>query len=380
MKRIAVIATNEFDAFAGSELLWSQTALRLAESGRAVSVNVPAWPELPERMAQLARRPEVVFRQSPNHAPVWRRLVAKAAPAFVPAYFARYRERFLRQTRPDLVVISQGGCADGADWMESCVRLGIGFVAIVHGVWDPLWPSQTLADKAAACYPYAKAVFFVCEHNRLTAERQLGVTLPNARIVRNPFNASYDVPPGWPEEDGILRLACVGRLGAENKGQDLLVEVMASPKWAARPLLVTLVGKGHHRPLLERLIAMRGCRNVQFAGYTNDLESIWRQHHALVMPSRYEGLPVVLVEAMLCHRTAIVTDVGGNTELIEDGATGFVAPAPTLHFVEEAMERAWVRRQEWRRMGELAGQRVRALVPRDPVHVFVEELKAILAK
>ena len=56
-------------------------------------------------------------------------------------------------------------------------------------------------------------------------------------------------------------------------------------------------------------------KNVHFRGHVNDIRAIWEQNHLLVLPSRYEGLPLALVEAMWCGRPAVVTDVGGNAEL-----------------------------------------------------------------
>jgi len=58
-----------------------------------------------------------------------------------------------------------------------------------------------------------------------------------------------------------------------------------------------------------------------------------------------------LVEAMLCGRPAVVTDVGGNTEWIEDGRTGFVAEAPTAKSFGAALERAWLAQADWQKMG-----------------------------
>ena len=53
-------------------------------------------------------------------------------------------------------------------------------------------------------------------------------------------------------------------------------------------------------------------------------------------------MPLALVEAMLCGRTAVVTDVGGNAEWIEDGETGFVAEAATAKSFGAALkERGW---------------------------------------
>jgi glycosyltransferase involved in cell wall biosynthesis len=77
---------------------------------------------------------------------------------------------------------------------------------------------------------------------------------------------------------------------------------------------------------------------------------------------------------MMCGRTAIVTNVGGNGEVIEDGVTGFVAEASAEADVDEALERAWQRRSEWRAMGELAAKRIRELVPADPAARFADQL------
>jgi glycosyltransferase involved in cell wall biosynthesis len=85
-------------------------------------------------------------------------------------------------------------------------------------------------------------------------------------------------------------------------------------------------------------------------------------------------MPLVLVEAMLCGRPCIVTNVGGNAELVEDNVSGFIASAPNEACLDEAMERAWARRDEWQEIGEAAGRRVRTVVPPDPVTDFIQEL------
>ena len=97
-----------------------------------------------------------------------------------------------------------------------------------------------------------------------------------------------------------------------------------------------------------------------------------------MLPSRFEGLPLSLVEAMLCARPAVATNVAGNTEVIEDGETGFVAAAPTAGHLDEAMERAWRHRGDWRSMGVEAARRIRRLVPPDPAGEFVEELLTLV--
>ena len=117
-------------------------------------------------------------------------------------------------------------------------------------------------------------------------------------------------------------------------------------------------------------------KNVNFQGHVSNVRMIWEQNHLLVLPSRFEGLPLALVEAMLCARPACVTDVGGNAELCEDGVTGFVAPAATAASISSTLEQAWNRRNEWESMGKAGRARVEELVPGDPIGVFCERLKA----
>jgi glycosyltransferase involved in cell wall biosynthesis len=374
-----LIATNEFDAFAGSELLWAESAARLATEGKSVFVNTPRWRRLPLRVSRLAQTENVSVEMRPTGAPIVVRLFARASLGNVQKYFDRYRIDYLRRTRPDLAVISQGGLVDGMSWMKACIATDVPFVAIVHLVADALWPQASDIEQASKSYGRAKKVFFVSEENKRLAARQLGVDFAAAELVRNPYGVRYDAAPKWPQETKVWRLACVARLGAEHKGQDLIVEALSAQKWRDRDLEVTLVGEGHHRAYLERLISARKCYSVRFAGRVDDILSVWAGHHALLMPSRYEGLPIALVEAMLCHRMAIVTNVGGNSELVEDGVNGFIAPAPTLASVSETLDRAWEKRDQWQEMGARAARRVRQTIPPNPLDVFLSTINSLLA-
>lgn len=374
MSKVAIIATNEFDAFAGSEILWAKAANALAEAGDEVALNIPLWSDIPSWIANLLKQENIHFETRPICAPIAQRVISKLGGPPIANFFQHYRKTYLKRTRPDLALISQGGLVDGVPWMETCAELNIPFVVLVHLVADSLWPDPAISERASRCYPQARQVLFVSEHNRDLAARQLGMDFSTAGIVRNPFNVDYHTQMSWPENSDTWDLACVGRLGVEHKGQDILIEVLSKPKWRNRPLRVTLYGKGHHQELLARLIESRLPVKVCFGGYTNGIEELWKSHHALIMPSRYEGLPIALVEAMLCYRMAIVTDVGGNAELIENGSTGFVADTASVKALDEAMERAWDARHEWRSMGLKAGQRVREEIFEDPVADFIRLL------
>jgi len=111
-----------------------------------------------------------------------------------------------------------------------------------------------------------------------------------------------------------------------------------------------------------------------------EVEKIWSLNHVLVMPSRFEGLPLAIIEAMLCGRPVIATDVAGHAEVIENGVTGFLADAPTVESFGNALERFWSMREDAREIGAAGAARIRQLVPPDPARVFADKLKELLAK
>ena len=76
----------------------------------------------------------------------------------------------------------------------------------------------------------------------------------------------------------------------------------------------------------------------------------------------------------------MVTDVAGNAELIEDNISGFVAAAPKVEFVDEALERLW---QSWQNktlpsIGQNAARAVRQNVPPEPEAVFADKIEKLL--
>ena len=281
---------------------------------------------------------------------------------------------YFSKFKPDLVCVSNGSAMCGIAWLDYCKRAGIPCVSLIESNGEYWWPDDCQSIRMIELYENLYKVYFVSEGNHDLFERQLGIRLENAEIVRNPFGVSWNSPCIWPE-DSVLRLACIGRLEPAAKGQDLLFRVLAMPKWKERPISVSLFGTGPCEQGLRRLAETEGITSqVRFAGHVSGVEEIWGDHHALILPSRYEGLPLVVVEAMLSNRPVITTDVAGNKELLLDNLTGFIAAAPTVFHLDEAMERAWQRRKEWGFIGRAAGEAARCILPENPAQLFADKL------
>jgi glycosyltransferase involved in cell wall biosynthesis len=379
-RRFIVISSNA-TLWGGSEELWSATAARLAETGHDVTILKPriqaSQPRV-RRLHELGCRVIDLLRIPPFPSIVGRFLDQIAHPLMRKYLLLRVRV-VLKLRRPDLVLLSQGHNLDGSFLMDVLRRSKVPYVLLAQKATDLYWPVDGAFEKLRSGYESAEAVFFVSEHNRRLTELQLAIALPRSVVVRNPFLVPWKERHDWPDEKQGLRVACVGRLYTAEKGQDMLLRVLAREHWRNRALSLTFFGDGQHRTSLERAAGYLGLKNVSFSGFTDDPGSIWRDHHALVVPSRAEGLPLVLVEAMLSGRLPIATNVAGHGEVIIDGTNGFLAATAHEDALDEALERAWQRRTEWRSIGEAASRHIRTLVPSDPAAVLAYLLAQLAA-
>ena len=362
-RRFTIVSTCP-DPWGGSEELWSGAAQVLSANGHRLSIFKTSLDQTHPRIQQLKSLSCTVrnLRRLPAPQPLITR-----SHLFSMAVHLTVR-------RPDLVIISQGDNYDGLHFGYLCRKLRIPYALVSHKAADHFWPPDKSRRYRREVFAGAVRCFFVSEHNRRLTEEQNGMTLTNAEVVRNPYLVTADGPLPWPgREMECLRLACVARLYLLDKGQDILLRVLAGEKWKGRKLHVSFYGSGVNGEALADLAARLGLRNVSFEGQTEDVLGIWKNHHALVLPSRAEGLPLALVEAMMCGRPAVVTNVGGNIEVVQDGVTGFLA-TPDEDSIDAALEEAWTRRGELRQMGERAALRIRELVPANPAEDFADAL------
>ena len=351
-RKIAFVKTNCDSPWGGSEELWSQAALRLATAGHQVSASVLRWAPSARQLSALAQSGIGIHQRYQGPQRLKPESIRKALAAAARGAQANIFRIWLNRKRPDLVCISIGSPADDLTLISVCAKLEVPYAIIVQANTENVWPDDARAPILVNLFQKACRVFFVADRNRRLLETQLGISISNYDVVRNPFNVDYDVALKWPQDSGGIRVACVARLEPRAKGQDIVMNLMAREPWRSRPITLSLFGTGHMEQGLRRLGEHLNIRDrVRFEGQVEDVASVWATHHALVLPSRYEGLPLALVEAMLCARPAIATDVAGNAECVEDGATGFLAEAATEFHFELAMERAWQQRFRWQEMG-----------------------------
>lgn len=376
-KPVVFVSTMTSAAWGGSEELWAQAASRLRQEGVKVGVSVHAGMATQAMLRRLEAEGAHIHTRS--NAPSWLRRIWRHARAPGSSYAERDIMAFLAASDPALVIFSDGNCMVPIRLLEFCQTRRLRFVTIGHMTSEYFGLDDEWAARYRAVMPLAERCYFVSRTNLKVFERQIGCSLPNAEIVLNPFKVDYRANPPWPSHYGAeLRLAHVGRLHPPSKGQDILLEALSQPQWCERAWHLTLYGDGSMREVIARLIdALNLSGRVTIKGHVDSVEGIWADNQVLIMPSRYEGLPLAIIEAMLCGRPVLATDVGGHAEVIEDGVTGFIAGCASVRSISAALERLWTRRDDLETIGRKAANAIRAQVPPDPVGLFTNQMTAL---
>jgi glycosyltransferase involved in cell wall biosynthesis len=275
--------------------------------------------------------------------------------------------RWLTEQRPDLVHVHgqfAGGWGRIAAWLAHMPRL----VYTPHAVQirsRPLRPLYALSERLLGrlCH----AVIYVSEAGRRVAlargwaRPEQAVVIHNgvdAAALRRQAAAAEDPRSGLglpPTRPVVLQ---VGRLHPQ-KGPDILLAA-ARAVLARRPeTTFLLAGDGPWRTALARALQAGGLtENVRILGWRADVPALMAASEVVVLPSRWEGLPYALLEAMALARPCVATTVGGCPEAIESGVSGLLIPPQDPDALAEAIlallaDPAWARA-----LGEAAAQRV----------------------
>jgi len=224
-------------------------------------------------------------------------------------------------------------------------------------------------------YSKASHLFFISKRSIITIEKHLNFKLHQAIVVRNPVNMNSTDIISYPRNN-IIEMAVVGNLNIAHKGQHLLLEVLSTDKWKERQWKLNIYGIGPDEKKLKEITFSLGLNEkVIFHGKTNDIRGVWLRNNILIMPSLMEGMPLAVVEAMLCGRPCVVTDVGDHSEWIRNGIDGYIAEKAEVSSIYQAMEKAWENKNNWESMGRSAHENALRLYDPNPGKTLLEYIK-----
>lgn len=212
-----------------------------------------------------------------------------------------------------------GGLAGAA----AAWRSGLPLVVTLHGSDVHLARRRGWKLMAETVLGRAQAVVAASEALAREAEALLSWAPGRVGVARMPVASAVPLPlPPHPP----LRLVAVGRLAPE-KGFDVLLGAMGRLVAGGTDVHLEVVGAGPQQEHLARLALPLGAR-VRWLGPLprQELDARLAAAHALVAPSRREGLGLVALEALAQGRPVVASRVGGLPEAVVDGEDGLLVP------------------------------------------------------
>ena len=195
-----------------------------------------------------------------------------------------------------------------------------------------------------------------------------GLAEDKIRLIYNAVDINLSAIPGNPEwlkqkfdlpQDSIICTA-VGRL-VPVKGYDVLVSAMQKVASQAPQLFCLIVGEGEAKEDLTAQIRQTGLEGrVRLLGYYDreNAMSILKSSDIFVMPSRYEGTPIALLEAAALARPILASDTGGIPELVQHGDHAFLVPPGDPSALAQGLLKLALDREYAGILGQNAQQRV----------------------
>lgn len=222
-------------------------------------------------------------------------------------------------------------------------------VRVVHGMPEPFkglknvkMAGYTIADRLVTGWMVDKVIAVssdieqiligtygadrvACIHNGIDLE-MVSVTIPRA-----------DIRKKWHIDDKAIVIGTVGRL-VPVKGHVVLLEAFRILSQSYQNVILLLVGDGPLRVQLESEANRMGLgRSVIFSGHQEHSYDFINMMDFFVLPSLYEGIPMVLLEALALRRPVIATRVGGIPEVVSHGNSGLLVTPTNAGDLAKAM-------------------------------------------
>jgi len=258
--------------------------------------------------------------------------------------------RAITALAPD-VVISFG---DKVNVLTLISSIGVGVPVIISERAHPVhWDiGRIWSWLRRLMYPHTDTLVIQSEAIRDWAE----VVVPKRciRVIPNPVGRQFSANTGNTSPRRPFVLA-VGRLSPE-KGFDLLIQAFRSvverhPDWS-----LTIIGEGSRDGELKALAhKFLPPESIRFLGTVKDPEHYYRIAGLFVLPSRFEGFPNALLEAMACGCAVLATDSpGGTSVMVRNGVNGLLVPPGDVEALARGMDRLMTDAAERARLGERA--------------------------
>jgi glycosyltransferase involved in cell wall biosynthesis len=219
--------------------------------------------------------------------------------------------------------------------------------------WLGFWHGVTAEDRKVRMYHWLDERLIRRSDQIAVVSREQERIFQHGRTpVRVIANAviphAVDQQSSLPSLEDVTKplLAVIGRLSPE-KGVDVFLDAAALLHRRSVPFSAVIVGDGPERSRLEALNRTLGLEgHVRFLGAHKGLAALYEQSDVVVIPSRSEGLPNVLLEALGHDRPVVATSVGAIPDVVRSELVGIVIPPESATALADAIPLALALRHD----------------------------------
>ena len=148
----------------------------------------------------------------------------------------------------------------------------------------------------------------------------------------------HDIRKKWDIKKDSLVFVAAGRL-THQKGFDLLIEAASKVKNPSKPFSILIAGAGKdYDQLSNQIIKNKLTNKIKLIGFQENLDSILKSADFVIMPSRQEGMPNVVMEGMALGRPVFAANVNGVPELMDHMKTGYIFEPLDVDAISQAIE------------------------------------------
>ncbi len=367
-KRIFIV-TSIFEDFGGSETIWYDLVKQLSPEKYQLFFLKSNINRSHSVFKELSKRGVLLVELEPN--------LGYKDGQKIKSKFNHKAANFcihLEVYKPDLVIINQGINFDGLDVARYCIEQNFKYITISNKAVDFFWPYPESRNDFKEYFIKSQANYFVSNHNyQLTCE-QFGMKIPHFQRAIYPVQKHKEIKP-MPTLNNGVKFALVGRLFLMDKGHDMLFRILNKPIWRNRDFKVSIIGAGSDEVALKEFVRYLALDSVEFLGYKSN-QTLWDDFHGLLLPSRSEGFPLVVQEAMAAGRIVVTTYSGGSDEIIIDGKNGFISEIDQDEF-EFAMERCWEAQKNWIEIAQNAYSSINNFLPDNPTENILTQIEEL---
>lgn len=206
----SILFVSCVNSWGRSEILWSETAIALADKGYTINFAVRYKNPIIQKLKSKGASYIDLSRIESIQERALRKIKLKRHPFL----------KSLLKEKPQLVIISQGNNVHGEYYLTSCRQLGIPYVTITQLINNILWSfiDDKVINELRIGYAGAQANYFVSQSNLDLYIIMMGEEHSNAKVILNPFTVPVEVSDEYPPVIGDqYNIALVGRLETFHK-------------------------------------------------------------------------------------------------------------------------------------------------------------------